>query len=297
MDKLIKQAKKIIDMPYNKFNLENKLDILIKYGVRSGTIGTHSAEDNGPIYLMSGKNNYSGIVITPWLKQPKGKTIYLIGKGVLFDSGGLNLKKEMSDMYTDKAGMVTALAVASYVNKGNVVAYCPTTTNFIQSSLITPGDVLDIGGKLVKISDTDAEGRLILAEALKSLYVSKNDIIITIATLTGCCEYAVDKATGVFSDNPHLVQKYLKAAEQAKELAWHLPMFDYMQKVYNKPIIKNYNKEIKAGASEGAMFIKQFVQYPKNWIHLDIASSSCDKNGKATGVPIKSLINFVRSLQ
>ena len=73
-------------------------------------------------------------------------------------------------------------------------------------------------------------------------------------------------------------------------------MFDYMQKFYKKQPIKNAEDKIKAGTSEGAMFIKQFVKYPENWLHLDIASSS-SKDGKATGIPIKSLINFIRRLK
>lgn len=136
-----------------------------------------------------------------------------------------------------------------------------------------------------------------LAEAISTLNVSKSDIIISIATLTGCCEYAVDKATGVFSDNDELMRKYAEASHEARELAWGLPMFDYMNDYYKKQPIKNSDDRIKAGASQGAVFLKQFVKYPQNFIHLDIARSSFDDEGRANGVPIRSLINFIRKLQ
>ena len=113
-------------------------------------------------------------------------------------------------MHGDKAGMVIALAVANYL-KGNVVGYCPVTTNFIQNSKITPGDILKIGNKRVVVNNTDAEGRLILAEAISTLNVSKEDIIITVATLTGACEYAIDKATGVLSPSDKLAELFLTA--------------------------------------------------------------------------------------
>lgn len=292
LNKVINTAKKLIDLPYNKFNLDNYFNELINY---FHWIDINYTEENQPIQLMSGNHKNSGIVRT-YSKNEKRK-IYIIGKGILFDSGGYNLKTGRNGaygMHGDKAGAIIAFSVANYL-KGNVVAYCPITTNFLHNSKLTPGDIIRIGNNRVNVNNTDAEGRLILAEAISTLNVSKSDIIITIATLTGCCEYAVDKATGVFGDNNKLVNTYLEASKEEKEYAWHLPMFDYMQKFYKKQPFKNAEDKIKAGASEGAMFIKQFVKYPENWIHLDIAGSA-HKDNKSTGIPIKSLINFIRRL-
>ena len=297
LDKVIATAKKIIDLPYNSFSLDNYLPQLLKFGhyqfIETGY--------NEPIKLMSGNHSNSGIIKYYNPIRTK-RNIYIIGKGILFDSGGLNLKTGKSGsygMHGDKAGMIIALSVANYL-KSNVVAYCPVTTNFIQTSKITPGDIIKIGNNKVLVNNTDAEGRLILAEALSTLRPTKSDIVITIATLTGCCELAVDKATGVFGgQNLHpksLVWDYLHAAETVKEEAWALPMFDYMQKFYKKQPIKNAEDKIKAGASEGAMFIKQFVKYPNQWLHLDIAPSA-HKDGKATGIPIKSLIKFIERIK
>lgn len=289
LNNVISIAKKLINLPYNKFNLDNYYSILIK---EFGCLDFFK-NPNLPTQLMSGNHSNAGIVKTPG----NGK-IYIVGKGILFDSGGMDLKRGMVDMTGDKAGMIIALAVADYL-KENIIAYCPVSTNFIHTSKIIPGDEIKIGKKIVKITNTDAEGRLILAEALSSLHPNKNDIIITIATLTGIVGYAIgDKATGVFSENNELLKKYAEASYEAQEYAWALPLWKYLQKqYYNKKIIDNSIKDIKAGATEGAMFIKQFVLYPHNWIHLDIAYSAFDKNKKASGVPIKSLINFIKKLK
>jgi len=298
LNKVISIAKKLTDMPYNEFNLDNYLSILEKNNYKIIWTDTNL---NQPIKLMSGEKEFdgtAGIVRTIRWKNKAKRTIYIVGKGILFDSGGYNLKggrNGMSGMHGDKAGMIIALSIANYL-QDNVVAYCPVTTNFLHNSKIVPGDIIKIGNKKVVVNNTDAEGRLILAEALSTLRPSKNDIVITIATLTGCCSYAVDKATGVFSPNDKLVNLYLKASEESLEYAWRLPLFDYFQKFYKKQPFKNSQDKISAGASEGAMFIKQWIDFPNRWIHLDIASS-CTKDEKSNGVPIRSLINFIKKIQ
>jgi leucyl aminopeptidase len=296
LEQIIKTCKRLIDLPYNKFNLDNYFPFLYK---TFKDLGFKNTDLNLPIRLMSGNHNNSGIVTYNQLVAPyRKRNIYIVGKGILFDSGGMDLKlRGMDDMTGDKAGMIIALSVANYL-KDNVIAYCPVTTNFIHTSKIIPGDEIKIGNKIVKVNNTDAEGRLILAEALSTLRPNKNDIIITIATLTGACEYAIgEEATGVFGVNNELLKKYAEASFEAKEYAWGLPIWEfYQKKYYNTKLIKNSIKEIKAGATEGAMFIKQFVPNVNNWIHLDIAGSAFNK-GKATGIPIKSLINFIKKIK
>jgi len=295
LDKVIDTAKRLIDLPYNHFNLDDYQKVLLSRGLRVNFVET---ETNKPIKLMSSNHKNSGIITCDYHKDHK-KRIFIVGKGILFDSGGLDIKiRDMSDMTGDKAGMIIALNVANYL-KGNVVAYCPVTTNLLQTSQITPGDEIKIGKKTVKVNNTDAEGRLILAEAISTLNTSKNDIIITIATLTGAVAYAIgEEATGVFADNEDLLKKYAEASFEAKELAWGLPLWEHYQKqYYNSKIINNSVDKIKCGATSAALFLKQFVPYPQNWIHLDIAYSAFDENKKANGIPIKSLINFVRKLK
>ena len=300
LETYIKKAKELIEMSHNQLNLENYKKIIEKKYSRY--IKFYDTDSKQPIKLMSGQHKNAGIISRPSINFSKRK-IYLVGKGILFDAGGYNLKPtgHIETMKIDMAGMAIAFAVDSYFRQinstqFNVIACCPIATNFIHNNLITPGDYIKIGKKVVEVTNTDAEGRLILAETLSQLDVKPNDIVITIATLTGCVMYAVGKkATGVFTDNNKLAVNYLQSAEEAKELAWRLPMWDYIQKKhYDKKTIKNAIKDVKAGATQGAMFIKQFVQYPKNWLHLDIASSAYnDEKGKATGEPIKTLVKFI----
>jgi leucyl aminopeptidase len=297
LNKVISTAKKLINLPYNKFNLENCFSILYDNKLNPITIDT---KENQPIKLMSGNNFYARIITCDYHKSiHHKKRIFIVGKGILFDSGGYNLKdRDMYAMTDDKAGMIIAMSVANYL-KGNVIAYCPVTTNFIHNSKIIPGDEIKIGKKIVKITNTDAEGRLILAEALSTLPLTKNDIVITVATLTGAVGYAIgDKATGIFAENKELLKKYADAAFEVKSLCWGLPLWEYYQKqYYNKKVIENSIKDIKAGATEAAMFIKQFIPFPNQWIHLDIASSAFNKEGKANGQPISALINFIKKIK
>ena len=293
VQKVIRATISLINLPHNKFNLENYLTILKSYKLEFTFAQT---KDNLPISLMSGNNGHAGIVETGLLEPKNKRNIYIIGKGILFDSGGMDLKtRGMVDMVSDKAGMIIALNVANYFGK-NVLAFCPVTTNFIHTSKIIPGDEIKVGNKIIKVTNTDAEGRLILAEALTCLNPTEKDIVITIATLTGCCEYAVDKAVGVFGVNDKLVNDYLEASKESDEDAWRLPLWKHLEeKHYKQKTIKNSVKEIKAGATEGALFVKQFVKYPNQWLHLDIAPVAYIKD-KATGVPVKSLINFIKKI-
>jgi len=292
----IKVCKKLIDRPYNKFNLGNYRGIMAsEYDT---PVYSYPTKSDSPIKLMAGQHREAQIISTDYQFKHNKRRIILVGKGILFDSGGYNLKPKMVNMKSDMAGMAVSFAVASYFKKQNdVIAFCPVATNFLDGNQIIPGDEIKIGNKIVKITNTDAEGRLILAEALSELKVKPTDIVITVATLTGVVGYAIgDKATGVFSPNKRLANKYLEASKKAKELAWELPLWDYLQKHFDKKKIKNVQK-INPGASMGAMFLKQFVRYPQNWLHLDIAYSAWDKKKeKATGEPIKSLVQFIERI-
>lgn len=290
----IKKCKELIDMPYNQLNLSNyKEKITNIYELKN--IHFINTSSKKPIKLMSGQSKNAGIIAS---SIPSSKrNIYLVGKGILFDAGGYDLKPsgKMNNMKCDMSGMAIAFAVSSYFKNNNVIAYCPVATNFLHNNQIIPGDYIKIGKKEVEVTNTDAEGRLILAEALSQLPVKKNDIVITIATLTGACAYALgEKATAFMTSTKEFTHKYKFASKKAKELAWRLPLWDYLQKDFDKKRIINASKK-KCGTIMGGMFIKQFVKYPNQWIHLDIASSAYDDNKKkATGEPIKTLIEFIK---
>ena len=293
----VKYCKGLVDMPYNKFNLNNYKEKISK--ALKIEVNFQETKSTGPIKLMSGQHKNAGIVSTS-LASAKKRKIILVGKGILFDAGGYDIKPSgnFSDMKIDMAGMASAFSVVSQVSSGNLIAYCPVSTNLVANSQILPGDEIKIGKKLVTISNTDAEGRLILAEALTHLTQTPKDIIVTVATLTGAVGYAIgEKATGVFTFNDALYQKYKESSDKAKELAWRLPLWEYLDKKhFKKKRIKNSVKD-KPGASVAALFLKQFIKYPNNWIHLDIAYSCWDKKKeKATGQPVKTLINFIKTL-
>ena len=295
LDLYIKNCKKLIDMPYNELNLNNykkKVCNLLKIK----ELQFINTSNKSPIKLMSGQDKNAGIIFNGIGKKNK-RNIYLIGKGILFDSGGYNLKNKMDTMKCDMAGMAIAMAVSSYLDKDNVIAYCPVATNFIHNNGIIPSDIINIGKKKVEILNTDAEGRLILAEAISNLKVSKNDIVITIATLTGACAIAIgEKATAIMSVNDNLANGYYKASLKTKELSWILPMWEYIDKELNKKLIPNILKH-KCGTINAGLFLKQFVKYENNFLHLDIAYSAYDENKrKATGEPIKTLVEFIKSI-
>jgi leucyl aminopeptidase len=293
----VEYCKKLVNMPYNKLNLANYKEKLAK--LLKIKINFIESKSSGPIKLMSGQHKNAGIISTDYCTTRK-RRIILIGKGILFDAGGYDIKPsgKYANMKIDMAGMASAFSAASqFVNK-NLAVYCPVSTNLIANSQILPGDEIKIGDKLVVINNTDAEGRLILAEALTSVPQTSEDVIITVATLTGTVGYAIgEKATGVFTLNDDLYQKYKMSSDKAKELVWRLPLWEYLDKKYfRKKRIKN-SVEDKPGASLAALFLKQFVKYPDNWIHLDIAYSCWDKKKeRATGQPVRSLINFINTL-
>jgi leucyl aminopeptidase len=293
----VEYCKRLVNMPYNKLNLANykeKLARLLKI-----KINFIESKSSGPIKLMSGQHKNAGIISNDYHATRK-RRILLIGKGILFDAGGYDIKPsgKYANMKIDMAGMASAFSAASQFINTNLAVYCPVSTNLVANSQILPGDEIKIGNKLVTISNTDAEGRLILAEALTSVPQTSKDIIITVATLTGAVGYAIgEKATGVFTLNDDLYRKYKMSSDKAKELVWRLPLWEYLDKKYfRKKRIKN-SVEDKPGSSLAALFLKQFVKYPDNWIHLDIAYSCWDKKKeRASGQPVRSLINFINTL-
>ncbi len=293
----VEYCKKLVNVPYNKLNLANYKEKLAK--LLKIKINFIESKSSGPIKLMSGQHKNAGIISTDYRTTRKRRVI-LIGKGILFDAGGYDIKPsgKYANMKIDMAGMASAFSVASQLVNENLAVYCPVSTNLVANSQILPGDEIKIGGKLVVVSNTDAEGRLILAEALTSVPQTSKDIIITVATLTGAVGYAIgEKATGVFTLNDDLYKRYKMSSDKAKELVWRLPLWEYLDKKYfRKKRIKN-SVEDKPGPSLAALFLKQFVKYPDNWIHLDIAYSCWDKKKeRATGQPVRSLINFINTL-
>jgi leucyl aminopeptidase len=192
----------------------------------------------------------------------------LVGKGITFDSGGISIKpsEKMEEMKGDMAGGAAAMAaiaaVAQLKPKVNVMAVIPATENLPDGSALKPGDVLTaMNGKTIEIISTDAEGRLILADALSYAVKEGAKHIIDAATLTGACRIALgDICTGAFGNNEELIDRVIAAGKDAGEPAWQMPMFDEYQEQNKSDVadIKNVGGRL-AGAITAAKFLSEFA--------------------------------------
>ncbi|HEX9891788.1 MAG TPA: leucyl aminopeptidase [Actinomycetota bacterium] len=238
-----------------------------------------------------------------------GKPIGLSGKGVTFDSGGLSIKdsKGMEWMKADMAGAASILgamrAIARLKPKVNVLAVIPSAENMPGSSAIRPGDVLTHrGGKTSEVLNTDAEGRLILADALAYLSEQEPSLIVDTATLTGACVIALgDDLWGVMGTDAALVKDLLAAGKAAGEPGWELPLWDGYQKHIESQVADVKNIGARGGGTiTAALFLKAFVgDVP--WAHMDIAGTAyAERPGPfwpkgATGSPVRTLVRFVEA--
>jgi leucyl aminopeptidase len=236
--------------------------------------------------------------------------IALVGKGITFDSGGISIKpsNKMEEMKTDMAGgaaIIAAIAaIARLKLKINVTAIVPAVENLPSGIALKPGDVLKaMTGKTIEIISTDAEGRLILADALAYANKLKAKRIVDVATLTGACQVALGNiCTGVFGNNQQLLDEIITAGNMSGEPMWQMPMHDEY-KEHNKSDIADIKNVARggAGAITAAQFLAEFAGNTP-WVHLDIAGTSLrDKERKyytkgATGVPVRTLVNLVMAI-
>lgn len=240
-------------------------------------------------------------------ESPKGKVV-LVGKGITFDSGGLSLKdaKNMETMKTDMAGaaaVIGAMSALARLGIGvEVLALVPATENMPGGNAIKPGDVIKhYGGRTSEVLNTDAEGRLVLADAVAFACEQEPDAIIDVATLTGAIMVALGKkATGLFSNDDGLRDEVTIAAAKAGERVWSMPLYDDYRTDLDSEIadIKNTGPRW-GGAINGALFIRDFLRDGIPWAHLDIAGPSradgdYDENVKGgTGVGTRTLLAFL----
>jgi len=236
--------------------------------------------------------------------------IALVGKGITFDSGGISIKpsEKMGEMKGDMAGgaavMAAMRAVAQFEPRINVVAVIPATENLPDGNAIKPGDILTaMGGKTIEIVSTDAEGRLILADALGYANKLGVKLIVDVATLTGACHIALgDVCSGAFGNNQELIDKVIAAGAEAGELIWQMPMYEPYKEQNKSDVadIKNSGGRY-GGAITAAQFLAEFVG-DTPWVHLDIAGTFLSEKEQgflvkgATGVPVRTLVNLVLSL-
>ena len=255
----------------------------------SVTAGSHQ-----PAYLIA--MEYKGAAKSQ-------KPIVLVGKGVTFDSGGISLKPggKMDEMKYDMCGAASVFgvmeALATLEPNLNVVGLVPTVENMPSGTATKPGDVVtSMSGKTIEVLNTDAEGRLILCDALTYAARYKPDTVIDIATLTGACVVALGShATGLFSNNDELAQQLLSAGQTCGDRAWQMPLWAE----YDEPLKSNFADIPNIGGAGGgsitaACFLSRFTK-DYRWAHMDIAGTAWNSAGPkgATGRPVPLLVEYL----
>ena len=264
----------------------------------------------GVLSVSRGSSEEPKFIILEHKTSKKGSdTVVIIGKGVTFDSGGICLKpgKDMDLMKGDMSGgaaiLGTFMAISHLKPSVNIVGLIPCTENMPNDVALKPGDIIKcLSGKTVEVINTDAEGRLILADALSYAKKYKPDAVIDIATLTGSCVVALGTfASGMFGNNDVLKERIRKAGETCYERVWELPIWEEYHE-----LIKSYIADIKnvggryAGSITAACFLQKFVEdFP--WVHLDIAGTFFAEKDTpyirrgATGVGVRLLIQLLQN--
>src|SRR5665811_666778 len=241
------------------------------------------------------------------------KHIALVGKGITFDSGGLSIKPgaSMQTMKLDMAGAAaivgTAVAIARLGLPIRVTAFAAIAENMPSGSATRPGDVLTIrGGQTVEVHNTDAEGRLVLADALVLATEAKPDLIIDVATLTGACMVALGLRTaGILSNDDKLSKSVHASSKVAGESMWPLPITEEMEEIVKSSSIadiRQHNPKPYGGTLFAAAFLREFVgDLP--WVHLDIAGPSFNEGASydytpvgGSGVGVRTLVQLASEL-
>jgi leucyl aminopeptidase len=244
--------------------------------------------------------------------KSKSPSLGLVGKGISFDTGGISIKPSanMGYMKCDMAGaaaVIGAIELAAKLKLNiHVVGVVPAAENSVDANAIRPGDVISsYSKKSIEVLDTDAEGRLILADGLA--YIIKNhdpEYIIDLATLTGSCVATLGyHASGMFTHNDEMANTLAMAGESVNERVWRLPLWEDYAVEMNSDIadIKNLSGKPVAGAITAAKFLEFFTSDHKKWVHLDIAGvsftdSEFAKTRTATAYGVRLLTEFMKKI-
>jgi leucyl aminopeptidase len=254
--------------------------------------------------VAQGSHQPPKLIVLNYAGGPKkAKPVVLVGKGITFDTGGISLKPspEMDEMKFDMCGAASVLgalrACAEMKLKLNVVGIIPTTENMPGHAATKPGDIVtSMSGQTIEVLNTDAEGRLILCDALTYAERFEPEAVVDIATLTGACVIALGHvASGVYSNKESLTRELLAAGDEAYDRAWHMPLWDEYQEQLKSNFADMANIGGRpAGSVTAACFLSRFAK-KFDWAHLDIAGTAW-KSGKdkgSTGRPVALLASFL----
>ena len=315
------EARNLTNEPVNKLNVK-ELVIYAKNQAKTykynctilGKKELMKLKMNGILAVNQGSTHEPALIINEYKSKRKtsNQTILLVGKGVMFDTGGISLKPStnMDAMKMDMAGgacvISTMQTIAQLQLPINVIGIVPATDNMPSGSATCPGDVIQMyNGKTVEILNTDAEGRLILADAIAyGAQQYKPDTIIDLATLTGACVIALGNyAAALYSNDYQLQERICIAGDKAGEQCWPMPLYDQYAKQLDSTIADLQNIGGRnAGSVTAAKFLESFIPKGIKWAHLDIAGTAMleKANGYYTkggsGYGVRILIEYLHSL-
>ncbi len=289
-----------------------------EYGIKSTIFADNEIKKRkmgGLIAIGQGSNNKPRFIFLEYKpsvktkKNKKTKTIALVGKGITFDTGGISIKpsKNMGEMKADMSGaaVVVGTLIAAAKNKLPIHLYgiIPAAENMVSGESIRPGDIIKISnGKSVEIEDTDAEGRVVLADALHFASQLKPNQIIDLATLTGACVVALGEfVAGMFTKNDAMAENLYQSGITTYDRVWRLPMWDDYNSLIDSDIadVANLGSTRWAGAITAAKFLEHFVDKNIPWTHLDIAGPAMNNSSRSytkkymTGFGVRLLFDYL----
>ncbi|MEA2237385.1 MAG: leucyl aminopeptidase [Thermoanaerobaculia bacterium] len=288
-------------------------EVAKEIGIKCTVYGKREIEKmkmGGLLAVNRGSAEEPRFIVLEYSPRKAKKHVALVGKGITFDSGGISIKPSdrMEEMKFDMCGAAAVIgtiqAAAMLALPVRVTGVIASTDNLPSGSAYKPGDIITtMSGKTIEIVNTDAEGRVILSDALHYASELKPDHIIDYATLTGACVVALaSEAAGLFSNNDELAQKLIECGESVGERLWRLPEWDDYKELIRSEWADMKNSGGRwGGAISAALFLKEFVNCP-SWAHLDIAGTAYMEHETAreargaTGAGVRVTVAFLESL-
>lgn len=295
------------------------IDAAAKLPIVVNVLGVREMKELGMGAVLGvgrGSNEEPKFIVMEYMAgAPDEQPIVLVGKGVTFDTGGLNLKSDtnMYEMHMDMSGgaaVIHAIVLAATLKiKKNIIVLVPAVENMPSGSSYHPGDVLrSMSGKTIEVLNTDAEGRVILADALHFAKKYKPRLVVDVATLTGAIHVALGAhASGLFTKSQDLENVFRKLGEETGDYVWPMPLWDEYESEIKGTFgdWANTGKGRHGGASNAALFLYQFTKDEKGkeaypWVHIDIASRMTAADGEylakgAAGAPVRLLTKLLET--